>query len=256
MLVFYQTAVLFLIFLSALRKYRGRVSFVPAEKYIPSRAKSAIMRRTRSEVGDTSGVESTGYRRVASMPGPEFGVTSGDDASSASIDEAAEAIEALDVTSDVQNAPNEASASAVSSDETGPPATPLLPPIDQPIPSDGGWVTVGSEFVTVLAVYLSHLGPDLIIDRDIRLADDAITIVMVRHNVTRVRLLRMFSDMSEGKAPLQGDGIEVVRVKAFRFEPQTEKGYIAVDGELVEYGPIQGQLLPGLATVMGGEKLV
>ena len=62
MLVFYQTAVLFLIFLSALRKYRGRVSFIPAEKYIPSRAKSAIMRRTRSEVGDTSGVESTGYQ--------------------------------------------------------------------------------------------------------------------------------------------------------------------------------------------------
>lgn len=40
-------------------------------------------------------------------------------------------------------------------------------------------------------------------------------------------------------------------VKAFRIEPDmTERGYITVDGEHVEYGPIQAEMFPSLGRVL------
>jgi len=44
--------------------------------------------------------------------------------------------------------------------------------------------------------------------------------------------------------------VEVLPVTAFRLEPETPGSYVTVDGEVVEYGPIQAEVMPGLARVL------
>ena len=123
--------------------------------------------------------------------------------------------------------------------------------LSEPVPDS--WYTIESEFISVVAVYISHLGPDLIIDSNLKLNDGAIHLLMVHHHVKRPQLLKMMMALADGTAEYT-NGIEMVRVKAFRIEPLTEKGVIAVDGEVVDYGPIQGQILPGMANIMGIDK--
>ena len=131
--------------------------------------------------------------------------------------------------------------------ESGPELS-LLAPLSEPVPEN--WITIDDEFISVVAVFISHLGPDLIVDTSIKLNDGAIYLLMVHRNVNRSQLLKMMLALADGTAEYT-DGIEMVKVRAFRIEPLSEKGTIAVDGEVVDYGAIQGQVLPGMANVMG-----
>jgi len=46
-------------------------------------------------------------------------------------------------------------------------------------------------------------------------------------------------------------GVDMVPVKAFRIEPmEGTTGHITVDGEEVDYGPLQAEIFPSLASVM------
>ncbi len=67
-------------------------------------------------------------------------------------------------------------------------------------------------------------------------------------------------------------GVELIPVKAFRLEPKVEKreeedgsndagkkrkeksagGFMTVDGEQVEYGPIQAEVLPSFVRIVAG----
>lgn len=43
----------------------------------------------------------------------------------------------------------------------------------------------------------------------------------------------------------------MIPVKAFRIEPAEDSGgYLTVDGEKVDYGPLQAEIFPSLASVM------
>ena len=56
--------------------------------------------------------------------------------------------------------------------------------------------------------------------------------------------------MSNG-SHLSCPGVEMIPVKAFRIEPaESTNGHLTVDGENVDYGPIQAEIFPSLATVM------
>jgi hypothetical protein len=46
--------------------------------------------------------------------------------------------------------------------------------------------------------------------------------------------------------------VEMIPVTAFRLEPESTKssGHITVDGELVDYGPIQSEVMPGMARIL------
>jgi sphingosine kinase len=43
---------------------------------------------------------------------------------------------------------------------------------------------------------------------------------------------------------------EMIPVTAFRLEPETSGGHITVDGEAVDYGPIQAEIMSNLANIM------
>lgn len=50
---------------------------------------------------------------------------------------------------------------------------------------------------------------------------------------------------------LTRSGIDMIPVKAFRIEPEEGiHGHITVDGERVDYGPIQAEIFSSLVSVM------
>ncbi|XP_068607122.1 sphingosine kinase 1-like [Brachionichthys hirsutus] len=132
-----------------------------------------------------------------------------------------------------------------------PPGSVLLP-LDQPLPSN--WVIVQEEdFVLMLAMYQSHLAEDLIAAPGATLNDGVIHLFYVRAGISRAALLNLFLAMEKG-AHLATDCQYLVhaKVQALRLEPHSPKGVITVDGEVVDYGPVQAEMHRGLARIIAG----
>lgn len=134
---------------------------------------------------------------------------------------------------------------------TGPPDS-LLPPLDQPVPSD--WVVVQEEeFVLMLAMYQSRLAEDLLAAPDSTLDDGIIHLFYVRAGISRTALLRLFLAMENGTHLTNNcQHLVYTKVRALRLEPISPRGVITVDGEVVEYGPVQAQVHRRLARVITG----
>ncbi|XP_067639393.1 sphingosine kinase 2 [Eurosta solidaginis] len=131
-----------------------------------------------------------------------------------------------------------------------PPST--IPSLDKPLSTDE-WYSEEGDFVMVHAAYTTHLSTDCFFVPDSRLNDGIIYLVIIRAGVSRPQLLQFLMAMSSGThlPRVPNRFIEVVPVRAFRIEPCTDKeGIMAVDGERVDYGPIQGEVLAGLINIM------
>lgn len=128
----------------------------------------------------------------------------------------------------------------------------LLVPLDQPVPAH--WTVVKEEdFVLVMAVYQSHLAEDLIAAPASRLQDGVLHLIYVRAGISRRALLRLFLAMEKGThLSTNCPYVVYVKVRALRLEPYSPKGTMTVDGELVEYGPVQAQVHGSLGRVVSG----
>jgi len=127
--------------------------------------------------------------------------------------------------------------------------SPLLPALDQPVPE--GWVTIEDEFILVGGIYQSHLAKDNLMTPEATLDDGLIHLVFVRGDCSRVNLIRLFVALEGGLEVRENDhSTEVVKVLGFRLEPHSTTGLMTVDGERIDYGPIQAQVLPSMARVM------
>ncbi|XP_048185855.1 sphingosine kinase 2 [Perognathus longimembris pacificus] len=132
----------------------------------------------------------------------------------------------------------------------GPPDD-LLPPLGSPLPP--GWVTLEEDFVLVLAMSPSHLSADLVAAPHARFDDGVVHLCWVRAGVSRAALLRLFLAMERGaQFGLRCPHLGYAAARAFRLEPLTPRGLLTVDGEQVEYGPLQAQMHPSLATLLSG----
>ncbi|GCB85304.1 hypothetical protein scyTo_0025961, partial [Scyliorhinus torazame] len=127
----------------------------------------------------------------------------------------------------------------------------LLPPLDQPVPPH--WETVEGDFVLVLAIYQTHLGADLMAAPFARFSERCLHLCYVKAGISRRALLRLFLAMEKGTHfDLQCPHLFCVPALAFRLEPLSARGTITVDGERVEYGPLQAQVHGGLARLITG----
>ncbi|XP_056229071.1 sphingosine kinase 1-like [Seriola aureovittata] len=132
------------------------------------------------------------------------------------------------------------------------PSDSLLLPLEQPLPSD--WVVVQEEdFVLMLAMYQSHLAEDLLAAPDATLDDGVIHLFYVRAGISRTALLRLFLAMEKGThLATNCQHLVHTKVRALRLEPYSPKGIITVDGEVVEYGPVQAEVHRGLTRLITG----
>jgi len=122
-----------------------------------------------------------------------------------------------------------------------------LPSLSEPVPSN--WTTIEDEFVVVYSAHQSHLSKDCLFAPTARLDDSIIHLLYIKGDVTRVDLLSFLTSLERGshsRLPF----VTLVPVKAFRLEPQTDVGYLTVDGELVDFGPLQAEVMPAAARVM------
>nr|XP_004672361.1 sphingosine kinase 2 isoform X2 [Jaculus jaculus] len=127
----------------------------------------------------------------------------------------------------------------------------LLPPLGTPLPPD--WVTIEGDFVLMLAILPSHLCADLVAVPHARLDDGLVHLCWVRSGVSRAALLRILLAMEHGNHFSLGcPHLGYAAARAFRLEPLTTRGVLTVDGELVEYGPVQAQVHPHLCTLLTG----
>lgn len=105
----------------------------------------------------------------------------------------------------------------------------------------------------VLAIYQSHLAEDLWTVPGAMADDGVIHLFYVTAGISRPALLRLFLAMERGAHLAVGcPYLMYEKVKALRLEPITPQGIISVDGEVVEYGPVQAQIHPGLARLICG----
>ena len=124
---------------------------------------------------------------------------------------------------------------------------PLLPPLDQPVPSN--WVTMEESFIFVTVVYQTHLGIDMLAAPHAHLSDGFVYVVFAREGLSKPALLSLLMTFGDG-GHVDSPHVEIVKALAFRLEPVTNEGNMMVDGEKVECGPIQGQILPHLSRIM------
>lgn len=125
----------------------------------------------------------------------------------------------------------------------------LLPQITEPVPPE--WVTIEEEFVTVCATYQTHLGSDLIMAPDARFNDGIIHLCFIKAGIQKSELINLMTLLEKGThIDHPSPNLEFIKCLAFRLEPESSEGIIMVDGEKVDTAPIQGQILPGLASIM------
>ncbi|XP_017127095.1 sphingosine kinase 2 [Drosophila elegans] len=127
-----------------------------------------------------------------------------------------------------------------------------LPDLGEPLPEDQGWLVEEGEFVMMHAVYQTHLGIDCHFAPKAQLNDGTIYLILIRGGISRPHLLSFLYNMSSGThlPDVNNEYVKVLPVKAFRLEPHDNHGIITVDGERVEFGPLQAEVLPGIARVM------
>lgn len=127
-----------------------------------------------------------------------------------------------------------------------------LPCLTAPLPAD--WTCLRGKFIMVHASYQTHLGEECFFAPDAKLNDGTIWLLVVKSGATRTQVLHFLLGLSSGAhaSSQSSDGpIELLAVRAFRIEPDVgEAGCMTVDGELVEYGPIQAEVFPALTRVM------
>lgn len=127
-----------------------------------------------------------------------------------------------------------------------------LPCLTAPLPSN--WKCMSGRFIMVHAAYQSHLGVDCLFAPNAKLNDGIIWLLIVHANASRSQMLQFLLGLASGAhadCSSWNGVIELIPVQGFRIEPNLdEDGYMTVDGEHVEYGPIQGEVFPSLIKTM------
>ncbi|XP_077267256.1 sphingosine kinase 2 [Temnothorax americanus] len=112
------------------------------------------------------------------------------------------------------------------------------------------WTTVQGEFIMVHAAYQTHLGQDYFFAPRATLEDGIIWLLIAKAGITRASLVQFLLGLSSG-THVTCPGVDMIPVKAFRIEPmEGTSGHITVDGEEVDYGPLQAEIFSSLASVM------
>ena len=122
--------------------------------------------------------------------------------------------------------------------------TDLLPSLSDPVPTN--WKCIEEQFTT----FHTELGPfygqgDL----SLPFGSGKMLITYFTEDCTRSDLLHAVLTYKEA-GYLKMEKVHKIQTKAYRLEPLSPPGYIAIDGEQIEYGPYQVQIQPKMIRFM------
>ena len=121
------------------------------------------------------------------------------------------------------------------------------PPLDSPVPSD--WVTIDDTFVQIYSAFQTHISSTAIFAPNATFDDGLIWLVFIRGDVSRKQVIQFLLALEKGKHPAL-PFVQMVPVRAFRIVPNGNVGKVTVDGELIESGPVQAEVVPRMASVL------
>lgn len=122
-----------------------------------------------------------------------------------------------------------------------------LPGLNEPVPHS--WRTIEDDFIVFWASQSNHAGKGCLQSPESRLNDGVFQIMVIRGNVSRYRLVRIMLAVDDG-SHVNMPGNEMITCRAYRLEPLVEGSFNDLDGEVVEPGPIQAQVLPGIVQIL------
>jgi len=108
---------------------------------------------------------------------------------------------------------------------------------------------IEGEFLLVWAVQTSHAAATMHSGPGVTLDDGVFTVYVVR-SMSRCELLQLLVEVDTGDH-VKRAAVEVYKAHSYCLEPDmAQKGIYSLDGEVVEYGPITGKVLPQAARVL------
>lgn len=126
--------------------------------------------------------------------------------------------------------------------------TPLIPDINSPIAEDSGWTVIEGDFIFVWILQTSHCSASIYSAPGASLDDGVFTIIVGR-TFSRWEMLQVLLSIDTG-SHMDNPRCEVYKAHAYRLEPATTEGIYTLDGEVVEYGPIQGVVNPAALRIL------
>ena len=110
------------------------------------------------------------------------------------------------------------------------------------------WKTIEGDFLLVWVVQTSHASASMYSGPGATLDDGMFTIFVVEQ-MSRCEILQLLVGVDSGDHAIHPK-VQTYKAKAYRLEPLTDQGIFSLDGEVVEYGPIQASILPGAARIL------
>ncbi|KAF0290205.1 Sphingosine kinase 1 [Amphibalanus amphitrite] len=224
--------------LLTLKTYRGKVFYLPGER-TGARTEERRIERPRLERAITieSGSSSAGgRRRPVSEGAPTTPASERDVFTELMLDQVPPPAES-----------NPGRRRLSSADPEPGVARHQFPPLDQPPPDD--WACIQGEFVLVYGSLPSHISGDMHLNPGAELSDGLLHLHIIRAGVTRSQVLRYLLGLADGQHT-ELPFVERIAVRAVRLVPETAGGYITLDGEVVQYGPVQAEVRRGLGRVL------
>lgn len=111
-----------------------------------------------------------------------------------------------------------------------------------------GWQIIEDDFIFLWAMNTPWAAHDMNVTPYASLNDGAIDVLIMRRGTSRLELLQALLLCGKGKH-LNLPHVEYYKVKALKLEPLTKEGILVVDGEQVDYSPIEMKVLPNAACV-------
>jgi len=121
-----------------------------------------------------------------------------------------------------------------------------LPPLQQDVPAT--WTSTEDTFACFWAVQTTHASDSIFTSPEATLADGKFRVLLVRASAGRAKLVQSFLAFENG-THLDQSWVEVVECTAFRLEPRCDNTHMDLDGEEIEYGPIQAKVEPSFTNI-------
>jgi sphingosine kinase len=109
---------------------------------------------------------------------------------------------------------------------------------------------IADDFILVWAMNVIWAAYDLKAAPYAHLSDGAMDLLVIRRGISRWQLLFAFLRCANGKH-ISLPYVEYYKVRSFRLEPLCDCGILAIDGEQIDYSPLQVQVLRGITRIFG-----
>ena len=113
---------------------------------------------------------------------------------------------------------------------------------------DGEWLVIEDEFIFLWAMNTAWAAHDMNVTPHAEIDDGAMDVLVMRKPTSRIEVLKALLRCGKGEH-LSLPNLEYYQVSSFHLQPLSDRGILVVDGEPIEYSPIQLDIMPGLARV-------